>query len=246
LRRRRGGQLMRQELQRIIERYTPTLPDALAAASTEDIARLEANTGLLPESYREFLQWMGGDCPFLSGEGFVYSPRELLVVYQNPGDKVPDGYILIGIDQDDSESDLHIRRQDGAIVRIDRGYVPVGHDPSSLENVSLGSYLLSAYVRTTLTPSHPFSFSAAFEGDKQQTQELWRRLAEACGHFEMPYTLHHPDFRFYGGDEFVVGVHQEPDSPVVFIHFGAVVQARYEAWHDLVFARWRFLHLPES
>src|SRR5438105_8795961 len=103
-------------------------------------------------------------CPFLDGAGFAYSPQALLEVYEAPEDSIPDGFILIGIDQGNAGSDLHIRPRDGAIARFAKGFVPSPTQPLVLENASLDSFLLAAYVRKTLAPSHPLHFSAAFKG----------------------------------------------------------------------------------
>jgi hypothetical protein len=117
-------------------------------------------------------------------------------------------------------------------------------DKLLVENTGIASFLLTSYVRKTLAPSHPLHFSAAFHGDEERTRELWSRVDEACGHFEIPYRVDYPDSRLYGGNEFVIGVHQRPLSSVVNLHFGAVERAQYEVWYDLVYARWRLLNMP--
>jgi hypothetical protein len=232
------------QLRTIIQRYTPTMLDVVAAASPGDISRLEAAAGALPESYREFLEWMGNQCPFLEGEELAYSPADLLeLVYDDPEIEIPDGLIWIGVDKSGAAFSVYIRRADGTVARAGY-YEGVSEKDLRPENTSFISYLLSAYLRTTLVPSHPLHFSAGFRGDDQRIQELWRRVDEACGHLEVPYRIVHPDLRFYGGNDFVIAVHQRPQSAVVNLHFGAIDRVRYEVWHDLVFARWRLLNIP--
>jgi hypothetical protein len=232
------------QLKAIIERYTPTMRDVISPASLDEIARLEAVTGPLPESYRDFLAWMGNQCLFLDGEELAYSPVELLEIYEDPSDHIPDGFILFGIDKSGNSFDAHIRRLDGAVVRLSEYYNGVTNKDMMLESGSLTSYLLAAYVRKTLVPSHPFHFSAAVTGDGEQIRETWRILDEASSHFEIPYPIAFSDFRFYGGNDFVVGLHQPPQSAVVKIHFGALERTRYEPWYDLVFQRLRSLRMP--
>jgi len=236
--------MIRDQLRAIIERYTPTMLDVVAPASADEIARLEAVAGPLPERYRDFLAWMGNRCPFLIGAELSYSPAALMEIYEDPDDAIPDGFILIGIDTSGSSFDVHIRRADGAIVRLSEYYDGVTTKDSLTENVSLASFLATTYVQKTLVPSHPFHFACAFEGEDERVQELWRRVDEACRHFEVPYAIVYPDFRFYGGNDFVLGVHQRPHSSVVNLNFGAVDRSRYEGWYDLVFARWKLLRMP--
>jgi hypothetical protein len=228
------------QLLTIIKRYTPTMLDVVAPAPPDDVSRLAAAAGALPDSYREFLEWMGNWCPFLEGEALAYSPADLLeLVYEGPKFDVPPGLIWIGVDKSGAAFDVYLRRADGSVARA-WYYEGVNEKDLLPENTSVASYLLAAYVRTTLVPSHPLHFHAAFEGSDQQMQELWTRLGEACSHFEVPYPIAHPDFRFYGGNDFVIGVHQRPNTAVVKLHFGAIDRTRYETWYDLVFARWRF------
>jgi hypothetical protein len=230
----------------IIKRYTPTMLDVVAAASAEDIARLEAAAGPLPEGYRQFLEWMGDQCPFLEGEQLAYSPSDLMdLIYEDLEYDMPEGVLWIGVDKSGSGFSVYLRQADGVIARA--GY----HEGISAkdllpESSSIASYLATCYVRTTLIHSHPLHFSAAFKGDAQQTQELWRRVDEACSHFEITHPLAYPDFRFYGSTDFVIGVHQRPGDSIVNLHFGAIERARYEPWYDLVFARWRSMSVPES
>jgi hypothetical protein len=234
-----------EQLQKIVERYTPTMLDVIAGASPDEIAGVEALAGTFPESYRDFLGWMGNRCPFLEGEGLAYSPADLMtLVYEETEIDVPAGFFLVGVDKSGDGFDLYLRKADGAVTRAEY-YEEVSAKDMLMENVSFASYLLTAYVRKTLAPSHPFHFSAAFKGDDDaQLQEVWRRVDEACGHFEIPYPIEFPDFRFYGGNDFVLGVHQRPASAVVTLHFGAVDRARYEPWYDLAFARWRLIRMP--
>jgi hypothetical protein len=233
-----------EQLRTVIVRYTPTLLDAVAAADPAEIARLAAAAGELPQDYREFLQWMGAQCPFLDAEQLEYTPRQLLDdVYEDADFTVPAGFIWAAMDTSGNEVSVFIRVADGAVVRA--GYFRrVLIDSLIVENTSFASFLATSYVRKTLVPSHPLNFTAAFTGDAQRTRELWRRVGEACGHFEIPYPLVHPDFRLFGGKDFVVGVHQPPGSAIVNLHFGATDRARYESWYDLVFARWRLLNMP--
>lgn len=233
------------QLGTIIERYTPTMLDVIAPASPDEIARLETLAGTLPESYRDFLGWMGNRCPFLLGEELAYSPNDLLeLVYEDPELAVPPGFVWIAVDKSGGGFDVYMRKADAAVARAGY-YEGVGANDMLFENVSFSSYLLTAYVRKTLAPSHPYHFAAALQGDDDaQVQEIWRRVDEACRHFDIPYPIVQPDFRFYGGLDFVLGVHQRPGSTVVNLHFGAVERARFEPWYDLVFARWRFLRMP--
>jgi len=233
-----------EQLRAVILRYTPTMLDVVSPASPPEISRLAAAAGALPESYRDFLGWMGNTCPFLDAEELAYSPQDLCeLVYDEPGLTVPDGFIWIGIDQSGAEFNVFIRRTDDAVVRAGY-YRGVKLDKLLIENTSIASFLLTSYVRKTLAPSHPLHFSAAFQGDEQRTGELWSRVHEACSHFEIPYRVDYPDSRLYGGNEFVIGVHQRPTSSVVNLHFGAVERAQYEVWYDLVYARWRLLNMP--
>jgi hypothetical protein len=234
----------RGALKSIIERYTPTLLDVSEPAPAEDIARLAAAAGPLPDSYRTFLEWMGNRCPFLDGEDIAYQPWELLEIYDDPDDAVPDGFILVGIDTSGSSFDVHIRRTDGVVLRLSEYYDGVTNQHSLIKNVSFESFLLSAYVQRTLVPSHPFHFAAGFQAEPARLQELWARVEEACGNFEISHRITHPDMRFYGGNDFVLGVYQRPQSAVVNLYFGAIERARYEPWYDLVFARWRLQRMP--
>jgi hypothetical protein len=234
-----------EKLKTVVERYQPKMLEAIEPAPAEEIAKLEALAGPLPDTYRDFLVWMGNRCPFLDGEELGYSPERLLdFVYEDPDIEVTPGFILIGVDMSGSSMSLHLRREDGAAVRLSLYYEPGQTEGLLLENVSFESYLLTTYVRHTLAPSHPYQFAAAFHGDASQIEELWRRVDEACSHFEIPYRIVFPDFRFYGGQDFVLGVHQRPKSPVVNLHFGAIERARHEPWYDLAFARWRLQPLP--
>ncbi|HLQ43862.1 MAG TPA: SMI1/KNR4 family protein [Planctomycetaceae bacterium] len=243
---RNGAVLMsHDQLRTIIKRYTPTMLDVVAPASAEEIGRLEALAGPLTDGYRDFLAWMGNSCPFLDGEELAYSPKDMLeLAYEDAEIEIPYGYLLIGIDKTGGCYDVHIQRQDGSVVRLTEFFDGVTNKDMLIENASLTSYLLTTYVRKTLAPSHPFHFAAGFNGDDEQIQELWRRVDEACSHFAIPFRIDYPDFRFYGGNDFVVGVHQRPASSVVNLHFGAIERSRYEPWYDLVFARWRSLRMP--
>jgi hypothetical protein len=232
------------QLAMIIDRYTPTMLDDLVPASADEIARLDALAGPLPEGYRDFLGWIGNRCPFLDGENILYAPVDLIEIYEDPEDEVADGFILIGIDKSGSSFDLHLRRSDGAIARLSEYYQAMTNEDLLLENLSLTSYLLTAYVRKTLVPSHPFNTAAAILGDNDaQAQEARRRVDEACGHFQIPYPVELPDFRFYGGEDFVVGVHQRPESLVVNLHLGSVDRLIFEAWYDLIFERWKMTRM---
>jgi hypothetical protein len=233
-----------EQLRTVIVGYTPTLLDAVAGADPADIDRLAAAAGELPQDYREFLGWMGAHCPFLDAEQLLYTPQELIEnVYEEPELTIPPGFIWAAMDRSGNEISVFIRVADGAVVRA--GYFDrVLIDSLVVENTSFASFLATSYVRKTLVPSHPFNFAAAFKGDAQRNQELWRRVAQACGHFEIRYSLVHPDFRLFGSQDFVVGVHQRPGSDIVNLHFGATDRARYEGWYDLVFARWRLLNMP--
>jgi hypothetical protein len=235
-----------EQLQTIIRRYTPTMLDAIDPAASDEVAQLEARAGLLPNGYSEFLGWMGNRCPFLDGEGFAYSPKDLLEVYNNPNDAVPEGFILIGLDRVGDAFDLHIRREDGIVIRLNEFFDGSPDDLVLIENLTFQSYLLTTYIRRTLVPSHPFNFAAAFKGrDETQVNELWRRVADACAHIDIPFHVDLPDFRFYGGnDTFVLGLHRRPQSSIVHLHFGAIERSRFEPWYDLVFARWRLLRMP--
>ncbi len=233
-----------EQLRTVIAGYTPTLLDAVAAADPADIARLAAAAGELPQDYREFLGWMGAQCPFLDAEQLEYTPQELLEsVYGDAEFAVPAGFIWAAMDTSGNETSVFIRVADGAVVRA--GYFRrVLIDSLVVENASFASFLATSYVRKALVPSHPFSFTAAFRGDAERSRELWRRVEEACGHFEIGCSLIHPDFRLFGSEDFVLGVHQRPGSAIVNLHFGATDGARYESWYDLVFARWRLLNMP--
>lgn len=236
--------MTREQLQAIIERYTPTMLDVISAASADEIARLQSAAGPLPEAYLGFLSWMGNRCPFLIGAQLAYTPAELLEVYEDPEDSVPDGFILIGIDTSGNGLDVHIRREDGIVLRLSESYDGVTDVYSILKSRSFPSFLATTYVEKTLVPSHPFKFACAFEADAERTAELWRRVDEACSHFEIPYSIVQPDFRFYGGVDFVLGLQQRPQSNVVNLNFGSIDRARYEVWYDLVFARWRLMKMP--
>jgi hypothetical protein len=232
-------------LRRIVERYTPTMLDVVRSAPPEDIARLAAVAGPLPSSYVAFLEWMGLKCPFLDGEELAYAPIDLLeLAYEDPEIQLPTEFILIGIDTSGTRFSVSLRRTDGAVIRLSEYWDGVSNTDMVSENGSLESFLMTAYVRKTLVPSHPFHFAAAFKGDAEQVQELWRRVDEACSHFEVPYPARYPDFRFYGGNDFVIGVHQRPGSEVVHLHVGAVERSRYEPWYDLFFARWQAVRMP--
>ena len=234
-----------EQLRTIVERYTPAMLDFVVGASTDEIARLEALTGPLPDTYRGFLEWMGNQCPFLEGEDLAYSPNDLReMVYEERELSVPAGFLWIGIDRSGNGFDVYLRLADGAVARA-WYHEGVSAEEMRLENVSLTSYLLTAYVRTTLVPSHPFHFGAAFKADdSEHAQEVRRRVQEACSHFDVQHLIRHPDFDFYGAADFVIGVHENPRSSAVHLRFGAVDRARYEPWYDLVFARWRLLRLP--
>jgi len=232
------------QLRTIAERYTPTLFELLVASSSEEIARLEARAGPLPESYREFLGAMGNRCPFLEAEQMAYSPEDLLeLVYDDLEIDVPAGLVWIGVDKSGAGISQFIRPSDGAVVRIEY-YDGMTARDAVAENSSLASYLLTAYVRRTLVPSHPFHFAAAFDGDDEQVRELWRRVDEACSHFTISYPIDRPDFRFYGGDDFVVALHRRPGSLVTYIYLGALERSRFEVWYDLIFGRWQLLRMP--
>jgi hypothetical protein len=235
--------MMHDRLKTIIERYTPTMLDRVVPGPPDQIDRLAQLAGPLPESYREFLGWMGNRCPFLDGAELSYSPKDLLRVYEDPEDETPDGFILIGIDDSGNSCDVHIRRHDGAILRLSLYYDGVTNEDSWLENASFSSFLVTTYVQKTLVPSHPFCFAASFNGD-EQIEAMWRRVAEACGHFEIPYSIEFPDFRFYGGIDFVIGVHRRSQSSPLTLHFGAIERSGYEPWYDLIFDRWRWLRAP--
>ena len=236
--------MTRDELNTIIERYIPTMLDVSAPAAPQQIERLNDLAGPLPESYREFLGWMGDRCPVFDNLELAYSPSHLLEVYEDPEEDVPDGFLLIGIDNSGSAFDVHIRRRDGAVLRLSAFYDGVTTKDAILENADFPSFLLTSFVRTTLVPSHPLHFSATLNGDHEQAHELWRRVDEACTHFEIHYSIQLADCRFYGGDDFVIGVHQRPGTSIVSLHFGTVDRARYEPWYDLVFARWQLLRIP--
>jgi len=231
-------------LKSIVKRYTPTMLDVVAPAPLDEIERLETVAGPLPSSYREFLAWMGNQCPFLDAAELAYAPRDLLEIYDDPEDAVPEGFILIGIDTSGNSFDIHIRRSDGVVLRLSEYYDGVRNTELLVKNESFPSFLVTNYVQKTLVPSHPYHFAASFQGDQEQTSELWRRVEEACDHFEIPYRVEHPDFHFYGGTDFVLGVHQRPNANVVDLHFGAIERSAHEPWYDLVFARWRFLRMP--
>jgi hypothetical protein len=233
------------QLHRIVERYTPAMLDAIVPATSEEIARMEAMGGQFPESYREFLAWMGNACPFLDGEDLAYSPTEMIeLVYEETEIDVPAGFFLIGVDRSGDGNDVYIRKADEMVTRAEY-YEDVGANDMVMENVSLETFLQTAYVRRTLVPSHPYHFSAAFRSDDNaQLEELWRRVEEACSHFDIQYPIEQPDFRFYGGRDFVMGVHHRPLSRVVYLHLGAIERTRFEPWYDLVFARWRLLRMP--
>ena len=235
---------MHSQLKTIIERYTPTILDVLVPASPDEIAHFEMVAGALPESYRDFLSWMGNSCPFLDGEALAYSLTDLLEIYEDPEDAVPDGFILIGIDTSGSSFDVHIRSKDGAIVRLSEYYEAVTYEYILLENTSLASFLLTTYVRTTLVPSHSFHLAAAFSGDDVKVQEFLHRVDKACGYFDISYPIDLPDFRFYGGDDFVVGLHQRPKSSIVYLYVGTIERTQYEVWYDLVFDRWKLMRMP--
>ncbi len=232
------------QLRAIIERYTPTMLEVVAPSSPDEIVRLESAAGELPESYLAFLNWMGDQCPFLDGCDFGYSPKALLEVYEDPDDEVAADFILIGIDNSGNGYDVCIRREDGAVARLSEFYEAETNEDLFVENVSLDSFLLTTYVRKTLVPSHPFHASAALTGDDAQIQDMWHRVDETCGHFDIPYSIVLPDFRFYGSENFVVAVHQRPESMVVNLHVGAVDRARFETWYDLIFDRWQLTRMP--
>jgi len=235
---------MHEQLKAIITRFTPTMLDVVAPAPAQAIGRLEARAGTLPPGYLEFLNWMGNRCPFLDGEDLAYSPDDLLRVYAHPARNVPKGFLLIGVDLSDATIDAHLRIEDGAIALFSEYFDPLTTPDLPLENLGLESFLLTAYVRKTLVQSHPLHFAAAFRGDDEQLQELVRRLDEACAHFEIPHRIERPDFRFYGGGDFVIGLRRRPKSQVVILYFGALGRQRYEAWYDLIFARWGFVSVP--
>lgn len=235
---------MLQPLKDLIVKYTPALLDAVVASPPEQIQSLRVRLGGLPENYVEFLEWMGGACPILAAEELEYSPRELLE-YQAE-DTAPVGYLLIAIDNSDASLDVHIRLEDGVIVCFTEDFEPVTAKRLLLENLSLSSFLLTAYTRNNLVPSYPLHFSAAFKGDSSQLEELHRRISEGCAQFSITTQIKLPDFRFYGGEDFALATHQRPGSSIVIVHFGTIERAQYEAWHDLVFARWHFLRMPES
>lgn len=232
-------------LRTIIERYTPTMFDHIAAPSAEEITRMEAMAGALPESYRDFLAWMGNKCPFVEAEGLAYSPAELIeLVYEETEIDVPVGFLLVGVDKSGDGFDVYLRKSDGAVMRAVY-HEDVDARDMRAENVDFVSFLLAAYVRKTLVPSHPYHFTAAISvDDAAQLGEVWRRVDEACSHFDIQYPIVQPDFRFYGGPDFVLGVHQRPRSPTLILHFGAIERARFEPWYDLVFARWRLIRMP--
>ena len=232
-------------LKALIERYTPRMLDVIVPATDEQIERLESVAGSLPEDYRDFLGWMGNSCPFLEGEALAYSPDDLLeFVYEDPEIDVPPGFIWMGVDKSGSASSIYLRLVDGAITRADY-YDGVNESDMLEENVSLASFLLTSYVRKTLAPSLPHYFSAALRADGSEASEVWSRIDAACKQLDIPYPLALPDFRFYGGNDFVVGVHQRARSAVVYLQFGAVKRSQYEAWYDLVFDRWGALQMPE-
>jgi hypothetical protein len=236
--------MIHEQLNAVIERYIPTMLDVSAPAPPELIERLNDRAGPLPESYREFLGWMGERCPFFDNLELAYAPTDLLKVYEDPEEEVPKGFLLVGIDNSGGGLDVHIRRADGAVLRLSAFYDGVTNRDAVVENASFPSFMLAAFVQKTLVPSHPFHFAAALKGDGEQIQELWHRVDEACANFAIPYSIRMPDCRFYGGNDFVIGLHHRPASSIVNVHFGAVDRARYEPWYDLVFARWQLLRIP--
>jgi hypothetical protein len=242
---RNESMLTRAPFQSIIERYTPTMLEVVAPASPDEIARLERVAGGLPEAYSQFLAWMGNRCPFLDGDELAYAPRDLFeLVYDDPDLGVPDGFLCIGVDRSGGSVDVYLRRSDGLVARA--GYHEHLSEADMLfENISLDSYLVAAYVRRTLAPSHPFHFAAAFQGTPEQTADIWVRVDEACSHFEITHPLQFPDMRLYGGTDFVIGIQQRPRSTVVDLHFGAIDRTVFEPWYDLVFARWHLIRMPE-
>jgi hypothetical protein len=233
------------QLRTIIERYTPTMSEVVVPASADEISRLEAVAGPLPESYRDFLSWMGNRCLFLDGEQLAYSPEELLeLVYEDPEIDVPEGLIWIGVDKSGAGASVYLRRADEAVVLIEYFDGMTARDAVP-ENSSMASYLLTAYVRRTLVPSHPFHFVAAFEGVDDQIQDMWGRVNEACSHFNISYPINKSDFQFYGGDDFVVALHQRPRSSIMYLYVGALERSRFEVWYDLAFGRWKLLRMPK-
>jgi hypothetical protein len=233
--------VIRDQLEPVIARYTPSMLEDIKAADAGEIDRLEAAAGPLPAEYRGFLEWMGNGCPPLDNSELSYSPAKLLRVYEDPEDPVPEGFLLIGIDDSGNAVDLHIRRADGMVLRLSEWYDGVEMTDAWPENVSFASYVATAYVQKVLVPSHPANFAAGFTGDEEQLTELRHRIEEACSHFEISHRLAYPDFRFYGGTDFVLALRRRPGTAAVTIHFGSIDRARYEPWYDLVFARWGFV-----
>lgn len=231
-------------LKAIIERFTPTMLDVVEPASQADITQLEALTDPLSESYREFLVWMGNRCPFLDGNQLLYSPEDILEIYEDPEYDIPEGFLLIGIDTSGSSFDLHIRRADRAVVRVSEYYEAVTNEDVLEESLSFESYLLNAYVRKTLVPSHPFHTAVGYSGTDDEIQKLKNKVDEICKGYNITHSIQLTDFRFYGGQEFVLGLYQRPQSQVAYLYIGAIEKVHFDKWSDFISNWERMIKMP--
>lgn len=228
-----------ERLAALVRRYTPTMLDVIAPADPADINRWRHFCGgRLAPDYEAFLTWMGAACPFLDGEDLAYAPDDLLdLVEAAPDAPVPNGYDLIGIDKSGNALDLHLQQLDGVVVRIGPGCQPGDKGGFIPENRTFESYLLTAYIRRTLVPSHPYHFFAAVMGDEARLATFLQLVGEACSRFTAQLTANLGDVRLFGADV-VVATHRRPASRVIHLAVGAVDRGDYERWYDLAFERW--------
>ena len=127
------------------------MQEAIARATAPEIERLEHAAGPWPASYREFLEWMGDQCPFLTREELQYSPKDLLAnAYEDSEVPVAEGFIVIGIDTSGNALDVHLRRSDGSISIVGENYEAKTNEEILPINDDFESYLLTCYIRKTL------------------------------------------------------------------------------------------------